>query len=156
MQIMNDVEKSLERGGFEHCRCEGCFDIAARRDFTIFLKVLNNVDSIQESQANNLKIISKGFDAAVAVVGLRTRRESLRDNVVYERFDIPTFTPPTLENIIANDRLPYIYRRRGGFFAEIDPARLKAGRQKAGLSQAGLADRVGVTKKNIYEHERAR
>jgi len=154
--LINDVEDVLEKAGFDYCLCDGCFDIAAQRDFTIFLKVLGNVDSFQESQATNLKIISRDFDAAVAVVGLHTRRENLIDNIVYERFDIPTFTPGTLENIVINEMFPSIYRSRGGLFTEINPIKLRKMREKAGLSQSELARQVGVTKKSIYEHEKER
>lgn len=152
--LLKEIESILDKGGFEHHACEGCFDIAAQGDFTLFIKILGNVDSFQESQATNLKIISREFNAAVAVVGLHTRREMLKDSIIYGRFDVPTFTPGTLEDIILNETFPRLYRQRGGLFAEVNPEKLRSMRQKAGLSQSALAERVGVTKKSIYEHER--
>ncbi len=156
MLIMEEVENILEKGGFEYCTYDGCFDIAATRDFTLFLKILGNVDSLQERQARNLKILSRDFSATVAVVGIRTRRENLENNIIYDRFEIPTFTPSTLENIILNDIFPFLYRFRGGVFAEINPAKLKDARENAGLTQKQLAEKAGITKKNVYEHEHAR
>jgi len=156
MDIISRVEGVLEEGDFSYCHYSGCFDIAASRDFTIFLKVLDNVDSFQENQAHNLKIISKNFDAAIAVVGTHTRREKLLNSVVYERFDVPAFTPDTFEGIVVNNLFPALYSRRGGLLAEIDPQKLKDGRERAGLTQKKLAEMVGVTKKSIYEHEAGR
>lgn len=158
MLLLKRVENILDKSGFDYCEYtewySGCFDIAARRNFTLFLKILDNVDSFQETQANNLKIIAEDIDATVALVGTHTRREWLKNDVLYERFDIPTFNPSTLENIVVNDSMPMIYRFRGGLFAEIDAEKLKRSREDAGLSQSQLAKSVGVTKKNIYEHER--
>jgi putative transcriptional regulator len=154
MQLLRHVEDILDRGGFDYCEYNyGCFDIAARRKFTLFLKVLDNVDSFQETQANNLKIIAGDVGATIALVGTHTRRETLEDSVLYERFDVPTMSPDTLESIVANDAAPIIYRARGGLFAEIDANKLRKNREKAGLSMSQLAESVGVSKKNIYEHE---
>lgn len=153
MLLLQKVENILEKGGFDYCLYGGCFDIAARKSFTIFLKVLDNVDSFQETQANNLKIIAEDTDATVALVGTHTRRESLKDNIVYERFDVPTFTPNTLETIVVSRAMPVTYRLRGGLFVEIDAEKLRSRREKSGLSQSALAKSVGVTKKSIYEHE---
>lgn len=156
MLLTKEVEDILEKGGFEYCLYDGCFDIAAQRDFTFFLKILNNVDSFQETQATNLKIISRDFSAAIAVIGTDTRRERLKDNIIYERFDVPTFTAGTLENMLVNDLFPLLYRARGGLFADINPEKLRQNREKAGLTQAQLAEMIGVSKKNVYEHEHAR
>lgn len=156
MLILKEVENILEKGGFDYCVYGGCFDVAARRDFTLFLKILGNVDSLHENQARNLKILSKDFNATVALIGNHTRRENLNDNVIYERFEIPTFTPATLESIIINDMFPFLYRFRGGVFAEINPDKLRSNRTKAGLTQEELAEKVGTTKKSIYEHEHSR
>jgi putative transcriptional regulator len=150
--LMDEVEEILEDAGFNYCECRGCFDIAARRKSILLLKVLANVDSFQEDQADNLKILSGSLSARTMVVGLCTRREELSDNIIYERFDIPTVSPGTLESML-HGGLPGIYRFRGGVFAEIDPLKLRKAREDVGLSQSELAKKVGVTKKSIYEHE---
>ncbi|MBI4174040.1 MAG: helix-turn-helix domain-containing protein [Candidatus Aenigmarchaeota archaeon] len=155
--LLQKIEGMLEESGFDYCEFSGCFDIAARsakakRQSFILLKLLGNVDSFQEEQANNLKILSRGLEAQPVLVGLHTSRETLSDNVIYGRFDIPTVTPKTLECILSG-QLPELYRFRGGMFAEVDPKALRAARENADLSQSQLAEKVGVTKKSIYEHE---
>lgn len=150
--IINHIENILEKNSFDYFRCQGCFDIITRKKQTYLLKVLNNVDSFQEEQANNLKILANNIPATAIIIGTHTRRESLKDNVIYERFDIPAITPDTLERILANE-MPLLQRNRGGYFVNVDANKLREGRKKKQITQAELAKMVGVTKKNIYEHE---
>jgi putative transcriptional regulator len=152
--LIEKIKRILEKSGFQYFECSGCFDIIAKRKNMMIIKVLANVDSFQMSQANNLKILAKSLNASACVIGLRTRREDLKDDIIYERFGIPTFTPDTLEGVVSNN-VPLVYRSRGGLFAEIDPEKLRKRREEAGLTQSKLAAIVGVTKKNIYEHEKA-
>lgn len=151
--LMQKIEKILEKNDFEYCEFHGCFDIFAkkRRDMML-LKVLSNVDSFQFEQANNLKILSRNLNAFSCLIGTHTRYEALEENIIYERFDIPTFTVDTFENILDGNP-PCVYRTRRGLFVEVDPSLLKKSREKNFLTQEELAKRVGVTKKFIYEHE---
>jgi putative transcriptional regulator len=151
--MIEKIENTLERNGFQYFECSGCFDIIAKRNDMMIIKILNNVDSLLESHANNLKIVARSLNATPCVIGVSTRRENLKNGIVYERFGIPTFTPQTLDEIIENES-PLAYSARGGLFMEIDPEKLKDKRIKSGLTQAKLAEIVGVTKKHIYEHEK--
>ena len=153
--LLQEIEGMLAENGFNYCEYSGCFDIAARKDKSdamILIKVLGNIDSFQEEQASNLKILSRELEARPALVGLHTRREALSNNIIYERFEIPALTPRTLESIL-NGLFPELYRFRGGMFVEISPEALKEARENADLSQSELARKVGITKKSIYEHE---
>jgi len=154
--LINETERILDSTGYEYCKYNGCFDIAARkvrRDEILLIKVLSNVDSLQEEQSINLRILSNDMDALPFVIGTCTRYEKLKDNVIYERFGIPTFTVRTLENILLKDITPVLYRFRGGLFAKINPKKLRDARIKKRFSQRELAERVGISKKAIYEHE---
>lgn len=153
--LFEQVTKILERHDFSWCECRGCFDIAARKHDLVLVKVLDNIDSLQESQASNLMVLSDKLDANVSVIGTHTRYGQLDDNVVYDRFDVPAFTPNTLDFIL-NSRNPLVYRNKGGHFIEIDPNALRNARVKSGLTQQKLADAVGITKKSVYEHESRR
>ncbi|MDI6721612.1 MAG: helix-turn-helix domain-containing protein [Candidatus Aenigmarchaeota archaeon] len=153
--LIEKVERVLDRNGFSYCECRGCFDIAARKKSVMFLKVLNNIDSFQESQSRNMRILSREMDAAAMIIGSSTRRETLKDNIIYERFDIPAMNVNTFELVVENET-PVLYRRRGGMFVEISSEILRSKRLEAGMTQEELASKAGVTKKNIYEHERAR
>lgn len=152
--LKHDVEGILEKADYDYSEYRGCFDIIAKRSEILLLKVLENVDSLQKEQAANMKILARSLFASPAVVGLHTRKENLYDDIVYDRFDIPTFTPKTLENILVRHNWPLIYRFRGGLFAEVDSEKLREGRKQLGLSQSQLAKKVKITKKSVYEHEK--
>src|SRR3989338_136460 len=152
--LMQKIGDILEKANYEYTEYSGCFDIIARKEDLLLLKVLENVDSFQEEQADNLKTLSANLEASPILVGLWTRRESLQNNIIYERFDIPAFTPGTLENILVHDLHPRICRQRGGFFADVDPELLREKREEKGFSQSELAEKLGVSKKNVYEHEK--
>ena len=152
MHLQNKVMELMEENDYDYFSYSGCFDILARKDEIFLLKLLNNIDSFQQEQADNLKVVSKNLDAQAFLVGSKTRRELLEDNIIYERFSVPAVTPNTLENILES-KIPKISRSRGGLFVNVNPQKLREGREKAGLSQSELARKIGITKKSIYEHE---
>ena len=153
--LKEEVTEMLEENDFEYAEYSGCFDVIARRDCIFLLKILHNIDSFQSEQANNLKVLSSQLVACSFIIGEHTTRESLKNGVVYGRFEVPAVTPKTFGNIINND-MPKIFRFRGGLFAEISPEKLRESRLKAGLTQKELAENVGITKKSVYEHEKSR
>lgn len=153
-QLVNNTEKILDENGFSYCESEGSFDIAAVRRTTLLLKVLLNVDSFQHEQSESLRIISKKIDASPLLIGIQTRYEKLSDGILYERFNVPTLTLKTFENIIINE-LPLLRRFRGGLYSRINAEKLRDARNRKNLSQSSLAEKTGVTKKSIYEHEAA-
>ena len=152
MHLQNKIMELMEENDYEYFSYSGCFDILARKDEIFLLKLLNNIDSFQQEQADNLKVVSKNLDAQAFLVGSKTRREILEDNIIYERFSVPAVTPNTLENIL-DSKIPMVSRSRGGLFVNINPQKLKERRERAGLSQSELARKAGITKKSIYEHE---
>lgn len=154
-KLVDKVEGILRDAKFEVRRYQNlCFDLVGKRKKTILLlKVLFNIDSLQYDQAIGLKSLGKILNAFSYVIGETTRFELLKDNIIYERFNIPVVTPRTFENIV-QEKYPYLWRDRGGLFAIIDPVKLKRARKRAKMSRAKLAKLVGTTKKNIYEHER--
>lgn len=151
--MLREVEKVLQEHEYAYSSYSGCFDIVAKRESVLLLKLLGNIDSFQEEQARNLKILSHTLFATTLLIGATTRRETLEDHVVYERFSIPAMTVRTFESVVEGD-MPALSRSRGGLFVEIDPSALREKRVAAGLTQEELARTVGVTKKNVYEHEK--
>lgn len=153
--LIQKVEKTLKDYEFSVCKYENlCVDMAAKREEELFLlKILFNVDSLQKEQAYSLKVLSNMLDARSYVIGHVTRLETLKDGVVYERFELPVMTPKTLE-IILNENIVLPRRGRGGLFVTIDPEKLRRARKRRGLTRAQLARLVKTTKKNIYDHER--
>ena len=152
--VKQEVKAFLEKSDYAACEYKGCFDIAAQKNVLLLLKTLLNVDSFQQEQARNLKIISNNLDAHPMIVGIQTRTEKLKPGIVYERYDLPTMSLKTFEDLICNSIYPKIYRDRGGLYVEIDSDVLKDSRKRKGLTQRELAEAVGINKKAIYEHEK--
>src|SRR3989338_10769619 len=126
--LINRVERVLEENNYDYSEYSGCFDIVARRKETLLLKVLDNIDSFQEHQSLNLKVLSSQLEASTFVIGSHTRRENLMDNVIYDRFGTFAMTTTTLQAMMESD-MPTLYRNRGGLFAEVNPAKLRQARR---------------------------
>lgn len=147
------IKEFLISGGFDTFDYpRGCFDLAARRDRFLLLKILTNVDSFQRAQAKDMKLLSEFLDSSCFVLGQRTRKEKLRDSVVYERFGIPAMTPDTFTSVIEGN-YPEKFRTRGGFFGRIDHMELREQRRKKDMTQTELAERLGISQKSISEYE---
>jgi putative transcriptional regulator len=153
-ELKDQVMDFLEKSDYATCEYKGCFDIAAKKDSLLIIKVMLNIDGFQEEQAKNLKIISSNLDAYPFLVGVQTNREKLKKGIVYERFETPTISLETFEDLIVNSIFPVIYRDKGGMYVKIDSAILREVRKKKSMSQRELAESVGINKKVIYEHEK--
>lgn len=150
--LLEKTTSVLDEQGYTHCPSLGCVDIVAKKERVVLLKVLVNVDAFQQEQSNNLSIISDNLGAEPLVVGAHTRQGRLQGNIIYERFGTPVVTVETLQAILY-DELPTVFRKRGGLYATVSAALLRHARLQRGLSQSELAQRIGVSKKNVYEHE---
>ena len=152
-ETLNEIREFLISGGFdifEYTR--GCFDIAAKRDRLFLLKILTNVGSFQRGQARDLKLLSSFLDSSCFLLGERTRRERLKESVVYERFGVPVMTPDTFTSVIDGD-YPEKFRTRGGTFGELDPSELRRYRKMNDMTQSELAEELGISQKSVSEHE---
>jgi putative transcriptional regulator len=154
LELKQEVQKFLEKSDYITCEYKGCFDIAAKKDTLLLLKILLNIDGFQREQAKNLKIVSNNLDAHPFLIGVQTNREKLHPGIVYERFETPTVSLKTFEDLVVNSIFPTIYRDKGGLYVEIDSAILREVRKKKGMSQRELAEAIGINKKVIYEHEK--
>lgn len=154
LDLKQQVFGFLQKSDYATYEYHGCFDIAAKKDALLFLKVLLNVDAFQKEQAKNLKVLSNNLDGYPMLIGVQTNREKLKQGIVYERFDMPTLSLGTFEDLICSGIFPRVYRDRGGIYVEVDSETMKEARQKKGLTQRELAEAVGINKKVIYEHEK--
>jgi putative transcriptional regulator len=154
LDLKQRVKAFLEESDYATCEYHGCFDVAAKKDLLLIIKVLLNVDAFQKEQAKNLKIIANNLDGYPMLVGLQTNREKLKTGIVYERFEMPTLSLETFKELVCNKIFPRIYRDRGGLYVEIDSEVLKDARKGKSLTQRELAEIVGINKKVIYEHEK--
>ena len=109
--ILYDINILLNTYDFQTSNIydRSCFDILARRDdILIILKIYKNIDSLTQTQAEELSKVAGTFLASPIIIGLKSKHNYLEEDVVYERYELPVISPQTLCNIIANEIHPEI------------------------------------------------
>lgn len=155
--LVGKVVNSLEKAGYEVLRTEGNFDVVAKRDRqTLLIKVLMNVDALKEDQAMSLRAVAYFMGCQPVVVSTKNNRETLDDGVVYSRFDVPVMNPKLLDALTVQEEMSAIDSSKGRHTVEINADRLRDRRRELGFTLETLADRIGVSKKAVYEIESRR
>lgn len=156
-ELVYEVAETLNEASFNVSRVipygSYCFDIAARRDIVLILKILVNVDSLDASQADQLKRLCHLVSGYPLLVGDRTRTERIEDDVVHERYDLPAINNETLRMLLQNAALPLIFGTKGGYYVRINGEVLRTERKRKGLSLGQIAEKVGVSRESIYSYE---
>ena len=127
--------------------------IAKKQNRTLLIKAIDDVDLVSANEAKELKSLSIMFKAKGIIVGEKSHKGKLEDMVIYERFNIPTITPESLDCLVKNGSI-YIYAGRGGYYVRIDGKKLKELRESRSLSLGNVAQLLGLTRKTVYEYER--
>ncbi len=153
-QLLEEMREGLARTGFYLSQPHGerglCFDLVARRDDTLLiLKVLQNVDALNEETAQELKGIARTLKAAPLVVGMRSGTGPLEDDVIYSRFGVPIVSRPTLVEFLEEGVPPFLYSAPGGLYVRLDAAALRQLREDRQISLGTLADIAGVSRRTI-------
>jgi len=130
-----------------------CFDIIARKGKqTIILKVFENIDALRAEQALELKKLVVLFDAAVLLVGEKTKAFALEDNVIYNRYGISAVTYNTLRNFLKGN-IPSISCFKGKEIVELNAEKLREKRNEMGISFNDLARELDTTTESLYRYE---
>ncbi len=109
-------EKHFETFHFEEStkRTKFCFDFLVKKDNSIFLvKVFPNIDNLNESVIENIKLMSALLNSKPLLIGIKNRYQNLEDNTIYIREELPFITLKTLENVLKEQKYPHILARRG-------------------------------------------
>jgi len=159
VELIERVEEIARKAGFNvyerAFKNRFCFDLAIKKEeLLMFIKVLNNIDCLAESHAVSLKRIALVFSASAILVGEKTRKGKIEEDTVYIRYGIPAVNVDTLENILLHNILPLVYAKRGGYYVKIDGEKLRRIREELQLSLGNLAEKIGVSRRAIYEYER--
>ena len=130
------------------------FDVAARRDGELLLvKVLTNVDGLSEPVAQELRVIAQFLEATPLVIGERSSSRELEPGAVYLRYGVRIVAFDTLQEYLEHGVAPLVYAAPGGFYVNLDGARLRALREARGLSLGDLAQAAGVSRRAIGMYE---
>jgi putative transcriptional regulator len=156
---VQNVISLLKEAGFQTSDIYGsrsaCFDIVARRnDMLLLVKVLPNIDSMQERNAFLLKLLGYILSASVVLVGERTRKGKAEDDALYERYGIPAVSHNTLRKAVLSGIFPVVYAKRGGFYVHLNGYKIRSEREKGSFSLGALAEVLGVSRRAIFEYER--
>ena len=155
-QLLQQIENLLKSQGYKTSDIydQGSFDIVARKNLLILLlKTFQNIDSINESNAHEMKQLANIFLASPIIIGEKSRNGPLEEGVIYERYDIPAIGFETMKNMILYNEYPEILADRGGYFVKIDGNVIKQYREDYSLSLKDLADLAHVSRATMYKYE---
>ena len=156
--LINQVVSILSKAGFIISdRCDirpRSFDLAVRRDdLLLLIKVLFNIDGLNEETANEMCFLSKHLNGNPIVIGEKTRDHSLEPGVVYLRYGIPAVDINTLNDYFTENIPPLVYAEHGGLYVNIDGSILKEERIRKNISLGSLASSLGVSRRTISKYE---
>jgi len=147
--MLDSIIDVLEKAGYVCYRpleTRSCFDIAAKKQGSLLLvKVFDNIDSVRDQQANNLKGLAHSLGAAVLIVGTHSKAYSLQDGIVYERYGIPVITAETLSQSVLK-KMPKKHFWKGRIVAEVNPETLTG-------KVSEVAQALHVTKEAVYQYQ---
>lgn len=153
--LVSEAEGILEESGFRVLDCCGlrsCFDILARREKTLLIKVLANIDGLTRRCCVELRSVASMVSAIPLVLGDHTKSARLSAGVIYERYGVHVLNGETLGEVV-NDSLPVVYAVRGNYCVRIDSSLLVKLRKRLDLTQEQLAEELGVSKQSVHRYE---
>jgi len=156
--LVENVSAMLQDAGFrvsERCAIRPkSFDVAARRgEELVLLKVLGNVDAFDAQTGAEMRRLGEHLSATPMVIGMRTRDEELKPEVVYFRHGVPAFHPDTAYDLFIEEVPPLIYAAPGGLYVNIDGELLSEMRQGRDWSLGKLASELGVSRRTVSKYE---
>jgi putative transcriptional regulator len=156
--LINQVVSILSKAGFIISdRCDirpRSFDLAVRRDdLLLLIKVLFNIDGLNEETAYEMCFLSKHLNGNPIVIGEKTRDHSLEAGVVYLRYGVPAVDINTLNDYFTENIPPLVYAEHGGLYVNIDGTILKEERISKNISLGSLATSLGVSRRTISKYE---
>ncbi|WP_254530499.1 transcriptional regulator [Natrinema gelatinilyticum] len=156
--LVGNVTAMLEDAGFvvsDRCAIRPkSFDIAARRsEDLILVKILANIDAFNEATGHEMRRLGTYLQATPLVIGLRSRDEDLKPDVVYFRHGVPVFSPDTAYNLFIESVPPLIYAAPGGLYVNIDGDLLADEREDRDWSLGQLASELGVSRRTVSKYE---
>lgn len=133
-----------------------CLEIVAKKgNIKLLIKSLTNIDSERRDSVEDLASLAVSFNATPLIIGHRMQKGVIEHGTMYERFGVNVINPETFRNAALEKSLPIVYSKRGGLYVKIDGKALKRLREKEGMSLGDLANKIGVSRKAVYEYERS-
>ncbi|UCE44965.1 MAG: transcriptional regulator [Methanobacteriota archaeon] len=157
-QLILRVREDLAKCGFfvtePHNLRSVSFDIIARRDDQLLiLKMLSNIDSLSQSDADDMRVLASALGASPMIIGLHSSASELDDGILYTRFGLPILSEKSFETLMLEGIPPLVYAAPGGLYVRIDGETLRSAREARSISLGTLAEAAGVSRKAIQMYE---
>ncbi|MFH1398603.1 MAG: helix-turn-helix domain-containing protein [Candidatus Woesearchaeota archaeon] len=150
--LLDGLSVLLLKEGFTTKMMEkGCFDILARREDILLIKVLNDANAVSEGAAGELKKLGAYVDGVPLIVAEKAGG-ALQNNVVYVRYGVYTMNSYTFKSCV-NRRLPIVKSTQAGFTTALEGEKLKRKREEFGYSLHALAAKLGVSSRMVAKYE---
>lgn len=156
-QLLREVAEILVSCNYLSIFCtrmHSCFDILAKREEALLVKVLENIDAFTRQQAEDMRKIAGMLVGVSFLVGERSNEYRLQDGVLYERHRVPAGTVRTFKGIVEGE-LPTARKRRE-MLVDIDSEKMVRRRGEMKLSLEELARKSGISKETLYRYEHGR
>ncbi|MCR4335963.1 MAG: helix-turn-helix domain-containing protein [archaeon] len=156
-QMLSLVVSKLKQSNFHVATFFGsntCFDLIAKNgNITLVIKIYENIDSIRKEQGEELKKLGQTINATCLIIGEKTKVFNLKDDTVYNRYDIRTITPKAFEKVLDHETLQSKYFK-GKYIVDLDSNELKRKREELNISLQELANRIGVATDTLNRFEK--
>ena len=130
------------------------FDVIARRDrHLLIFKVLSNIDSLSQSDSDDLRVLATTLGGSPIIIGLHSSAAELEEGILYSRFGLPILSEESFKELMLEGVPPLVYAAPGGLYVRIDGATLRKVREEKSISLGTLAEAAGVSRKAIQMYE---
>jgi len=154
--ILVHILRILDKAGFTVSQVDSdyCLEIVAKKgNVKLLIKTLENVGNERKESVEDLRSLATTFSASPLIIGSRVQRGVIGEGALYERFGINVINPKTFRDAALNRKFPPVYSKRGGLYFRIDGEALRRLRKEGGMSLGDLANKIGVSRKAVYDYE---
>jgi len=157
-EILVRILRILHKAGFTVSEVDSdyCLEIVAKKgNVKLLIKTLENVDNERKASAEDLRSLAATFSASPLIIGSRVQKGVIEEGALYERFGVNVISPRTFMDAALRGKFPPVYSKRGGLYFRIDGEVLRSLRKERGMSLGDLANKIGVSRKAVYDYENA-
>lgn len=133
-----------------------CFDVIAssERRRGLVLRLAEDAEKCGRQTIRELKKLALTLDGLPLLISDRIGKRELEVGIFYKRHGLYVLNEMTFDYVIGNEEVPFVYTDKGGLYVKLNSEKLKKARVERGLSLGELAQRIGVTRRTVYEYER--
>ncbi|MGC9149030.1 MAG: helix-turn-helix domain-containing protein [Sulfolobales archaeon] len=153
---ISEIKNILERKGYgivvlKYPSQRRSVDIVV--DKKALIKISGDSLDIRDEEYHDLLASGALLGLSSLVVSERIEGEKVEPGIIFEKKGVSVVDTETFLGYVGGEKI-FIYQWRGSFYVKIDGERLRREREKKGMSIGEVAERIGVSRKTIYEYER--